>query len=121
MLPEPSLSCGNSTCPKTPQSGFLEEAEAVPAESIHPKRSRTERNASYRLEPRSDFAVYINCEDEKQRNLRMELIKVIYWDNQSHFTVLFMIQGSKYDTNNLAIMIDHRTSAIPSINRRFHH
>ena len=26
-------SCGNSTCLKTPQSGFLEEAEAVPAES----------------------------------------------------------------------------------------
>src|SRR5699024_7782835 len=26
-------SCGNSMCLKTPQSGFLEEAEAVPAES----------------------------------------------------------------------------------------
>src|SRR5699024_2954717 len=34
-------SCGNSTCLKTPQSGFLEEAEAVPAESIRPDRSRT--------------------------------------------------------------------------------
>src|SRR5699024_12192846 len=33
--------CGNSTCPKTPQSGFLEEAKAVPAESIRPDRSRT--------------------------------------------------------------------------------
>ena len=40
-LPKPSLSCGNSTCPKTPQSGFLEEAKAVPAESIRPDRSRT--------------------------------------------------------------------------------
>src|SRR5690625_4792916 len=28
-------SSGNSTCLKTPQSGFLEEAEAVPAESVH--------------------------------------------------------------------------------------
>jgi len=27
-------SCGNSTCLKTPESGFLEEAEAVPAESV---------------------------------------------------------------------------------------
>src|SRR5699024_628687 len=34
-------SCGNSTCPKTPQSGLLEEAKAVPAESIRPDRSRT--------------------------------------------------------------------------------
>src|SRR5699024_1611968 len=33
--------CGNSTCPKTPQSGLLEEAKAVPAESIRPDRSRT--------------------------------------------------------------------------------
>src|SRR5699024_2831222 len=31
-------SCGNSTCLKTPQSGFLEEAEAVPAESNGPQR-----------------------------------------------------------------------------------
>src|SRR5690625_4472334 len=38
MLPEPSLSCGNSTCPKTPQSGFLEEAKAVHAESNGPQR-----------------------------------------------------------------------------------
>ncbi|PAV30454.1 hypothetical protein CIL05_04935 [Virgibacillus profundi] len=30
-----------STSLKTPQSGFLEEAEAVPAESIRPERSRT--------------------------------------------------------------------------------
>src|SRR5699024_8661533 len=30
-------SCGNSTCLKTPQSGFLEEAEAVPAESNGPQ------------------------------------------------------------------------------------
>jgi len=29
-------SCGNSTSPKTPQSGFLEVAEAVPAESASP-------------------------------------------------------------------------------------
>src|SRR5690625_2153345 len=29
--------CGNSTCLKTPQSGFLEEAEAVPAESNGPQ------------------------------------------------------------------------------------
>src|SRR5699024_238070 len=55
--------CGNSTCPKTPQSGFLEETEAVPAESINPERSRTARNASYRIEPRSYFTVYINYED----------------------------------------------------------
>src|SRR5690625_3566672 len=34
-------SCGNSTCLKTPQSGFLEEAEAVPAESNGPKRKTT--------------------------------------------------------------------------------
>src|SRR5699024_8387817 len=34
-------SCGNSTCPKPPQSDFLEEAKAVPAESIRPERSRT--------------------------------------------------------------------------------
>src|SRR5699024_4825449 len=27
-------SCRNSTCLKTPESGFLEEAEAVPAESV---------------------------------------------------------------------------------------
>src|SRR5690625_7877738 len=44
-LPKPSLSCGNSTCPKTPQSGFLEEAKAVPAESIRPDRSRTAAKA----------------------------------------------------------------------------
>src|SRR5699024_5064819 len=72
-------------------------------------------------QPSAYFAVYINCEDEKQRNLRMELIKVIYWDNQSHFTVLFMIQGCKYDSNNLSIMIDYRTSTISPVNRRFHH
>src|SRR5699024_936642 len=34
-------SCGNSTCLKTPQSGFLEEAEAVPAESNGPQRKST--------------------------------------------------------------------------------
>src|SRR5690606_32111271 len=34
MLPKPSLSYGNSTCPKTPQRRtFLEEAEAGPVES----------------------------------------------------------------------------------------
>src|SRR5699024_12659070 len=31
-------SCGNSTCLQTPQSGFLEEAQAVPAESNGPQR-----------------------------------------------------------------------------------
>src|SRR5699024_9725182 len=36
-------SCGNSTCLKTPQSGFLEEAEAVPAESNGPQRKTTLR------------------------------------------------------------------------------
>ena len=36
-------SCGNSTCLKTPQSGFLEEAEAVPAESNGPQRKTTQR------------------------------------------------------------------------------
>jgi len=32
-----------STCLKTPQSGFLEEAEAVPAESNDPQRKTTQR------------------------------------------------------------------------------
>jgi len=51
--------CGNSTCLKTPQSGFLEEAEAVPAESIHPGRSRTARNArTYRKEPSLGRSLY---------------------------------------------------------------
>src|SRR5699024_2999897 len=36
-------SCGNSTCLKTPQSGFLEEAEAVPAESNGPQRKTNQR------------------------------------------------------------------------------
>ena len=36
-------SCGNSTCLKTPQSGFLEEAEAVPAESNGPQRKTPQR------------------------------------------------------------------------------
>src|SRR5699024_10509788 len=36
-------SCGNSRCLKTPQSGFLEEAEAVPAESNGPQRKTTQR------------------------------------------------------------------------------
>src|SRR5699024_3713329 len=35
--------CGNSTCLKTPQSGFLEEAEAVPAESNGPQRKTPQR------------------------------------------------------------------------------
>src|SRR5699024_12027853 len=35
-------SCGNSTCPKTPQRGLREEAKAVPAESIRSERSRTD-------------------------------------------------------------------------------
>src|SRR5690625_1857744 len=36
-------SCGNSTCLKTPQSGFLEEAEAVPAESNGPQWKTIQR------------------------------------------------------------------------------
>src|SRR5690625_5927723 len=36
-------SCGNSTCLKTPQSAFLEEAEAVPAESNGPQRKTNPR------------------------------------------------------------------------------
>jgi len=49
---------------RTPQSGFLEEAEAVPAESIHPERSRTARNARiYGKDPSSYVAaVYIDYE-----------------------------------------------------------
>src|SRR5699024_1416001 len=34
-------SSGNSTCLKPPQSGFLEEVEAVPAESNGPQRKTT--------------------------------------------------------------------------------
>src|SRR5699024_1792334 len=36
-------SCGNSTCLKTPQSGFLEEAEAVPVESNGTLRKTNQR------------------------------------------------------------------------------
>src|SRR5699024_9279550 len=54
--------CGNSTCPKTPQSGFLEEAKAVPAESIRPDRSRTVAIAHVLAnQPCTYFAVYRYC------------------------------------------------------------
>jgi len=44
-------SCGNSTCLKTPQRGFLEEAEAVPAESNGPQRKTKShiRHSLYQL------------------------------------------------------------------------
>src|SRR5690625_117621 len=53
--------CGNSTCPKTPQSGFLEEAKAVPAESIRPDRSRTAATAHKFENQHTLIAVYKFC------------------------------------------------------------
>src|SRR5699024_10544370 len=70
--------CANSTCPKTPQSGFLEETEAVPAESIHPERSRTAGNASYRIEHRSYVALYINYEIKINKAYKKSI-----WNNKS--------------------------------------
>src|SRR5699024_9553167 len=43
VLRRTSDSCEKSTCLKTPQSVFLEEAEAVPAESNGPQRKTTQR------------------------------------------------------------------------------
>src|SRR5690625_7434743 len=61
-----------STCLKTPQSGFLEEAEAVPAESNGPQRKtpkRTRRNLSDLVKTITLFNGGAQAQAQSQRNI----------------------------------------------------
>src|SRR5699024_11571377 len=60
-------SCGNSTCLKTPQSGFLEEAEAVPAESNGPQRKTDARLRRTLHQPRT-LKLTIPCRGASNRS-----------------------------------------------------
>src|SRR5699024_2409374 len=74
-------SCGNSMCLKTPQSGFLEEAEAVPAESNGSQRKTTQRllHSLYQLRI-IKATIFLNCSHSPktyERNLLFKLFTLI--------------------------------------------
>ncbi len=109
MLPKPSLSYGNSTCPKTPQRRtFLEEAEAGPAESGVFCRSGIiplypliiwEISSGYR-------AVSIHCIGNNNSILYSSIIKVpISPYGKRHFCYLHIISVMLLEVGTLHIYV----------------
>ncbi len=76
-LPKSSLSCGKSTCPKTPQSGFLGRSlRPCPKVRISPERSQTAIKAHTYSNHLAVSSMFIETSKvEKQQNLRGAFIE----------------------------------------------